>query len=393
MLKKIAYTFLSKMWALVLTFLLILLTTHYLGKEGRGAISNWTAAINLLTQIGLCFGGPALVYFASRYNNQHLLKNIFRYNIVVSILSVGIIYIFYQQLDLGIYIPIIAFINVVFISFSMLLTGHNRIGKVNVLNNICITLQVAIFAFICYTMQPTAIIYLLCFAAALFATSIIGYLFLNNERTTTLPNMVTQNSFVSKGVYSQMSNIFQLMNYRLSYFLIPFFLNESYLGIYSVAIALGEAIWLAGKSIALINLGNVASGQIDKSSIKRSILLSFTITGICCLILYIIPNETYIYVFGKQFFEVKQQLIYLFPGIVLCSLQFVPAAYFAGKGDFKYNNIAAICGFVLTALLNYIYIPQLGLQGAALAFDVALAVSSIILLVSFYRKINIAYQK
>lgn len=117
MLKNIAYTFLSKLWAMLLTFLLILLTTHYLGKEGRGEISNWTAAINLLTQIGLCFGGPALVYFASRYNNKHLLKNIFTYNVFLSILSIGIIYIFYRQLNLSIYIPIIAFINVSFLSF------------------------------------------------------------------------------------------------------------------------------------------------------------------------------------------------------------------------------------------------------------------------------------
>jgi hypothetical protein len=172
--------------------------------------------------------------------------------------------------------------------------------------------------------------------------------------------------------------------------LIPFFLSEAHLGIFSVAIALGEAIWLAGKSIALINLGNVASGHTDKPAIKRSILISFAITGISCLILYVIPNDLYMYIFGKNFSEVKQQLIYLFPGIILCSLQFVPAAYFGGKGKFKYNNYAAIVGFALTAILNYIYIPKLELQGAALAFDVALAVSSLILLVTFYKTINTA---
>lgn len=389
MLKNIAYTFLSKLWAMLLTFLLILLTTHYLGKEGRGEISNWTAAINLLTQIGLCFGGPALVYFASRYNNKHLLKNIFTYNVFLSILSIGIIYIFYRQLNLSIYIPIIAFINVSFLSFSILLTGHNKIGKVNKLNNICITLQAAFFASTCYYTEPTGIIYLICFAGSLLLTSIIGYSYLDREQTPALSNTVSLNNFLAKGVYSQLSNIFQLMNYRLSYFLIPFFLDESFLGIFSVAIALGEAVWLAGKSLAFINLGNVASGQIDKSSIKRSILLSFIITGMCCLVLYIIPNETYGYVFGKQFIDVKQQLIYLFPGIILCSLSFVPAAYFAGKGEFKYNNMVAILGFVLTALLNYVYIPKFELQGAALSFDVALGVSSIILLGVFYRKINI----
>ncbi len=374
---------------MVLAFLLILLTTHELGREGRGEISNWTAAINLFTQLGLCFGGPALVYFASRYNNKHLLKNIFLYNIVLSIVSVGITFLFYKQLNLGIYIPIIAFINVAFLSFSMLLTGHNKIVKANMLSNIYITLHVLLFAIASYYMQVNSMIYLACFGTALLATSMIGYIFISKVDSPTLSDTVSMEVFVGKGFYSQLSNIFQLMNYRLSYFLIPFFLSGSYLGIFSVAIALGEAIWLAGKSIALINLGNIASGQIDKRGIKRSILLSFTITGMCCLVLYIIPTETYIYIFGKQFFDVRQQLIYLFPGIILCSLQFVPAAYFAGKGEFKYNNFAAIIGFLLTAILNYIYIPQLGLQGAALAFDVTLAVSSLILLGAFYKRIQL----
>ncbi len=373
---------------MVLTFFLILLSTHYLGKDGRGEISNWTAAINLLTQLGLCFGGPSLVYLASRYNNKHLLKNIFLYNILLTAISIAVIYIFYKQFDLSIYIAVIAFINITFLSLSMLLTGHNHIGSVNLLNNIFITLQVLFFALACYYTQPTAFIYLASLAAALLVTSIIGYTFLNTSPSPTLSNTITLNTFISKGIYAQLSNIFQMMNYRLSYFLIPFFLDDSYLGIFSVAIALGEAIWLAGKSIAFINLGNVAIGQVDKASIKRSILLSFIITGMCCLVLYIIPNQTYIYIFGKQFSEVKQQLTYLFPGIILCSLQFVPAAYFAGRGEFKYNNLAAICGFILTALLNYIYIPTLGLPGAALAFNVALGVSSILLLARFYNKIN-----
>ena len=50
------------------------------------------------------------------------------------------------------------------------------------------------------------------------------------------------------GILGQTANVFQLINYRLSYYLIDAFAGRASLGVFSAATQISEGLWIFGKS-------------------------------------------------------------------------------------------------------------------------------------------------
>ena len=87
------------------------------------------------------------------------------------------------------------------------------------------------------------------------------------------------------GVQSQLSNLIQLLNYRLDSYLVLFFVNTSGVGLYAVAVSLSEGMWFIANSVAIVLLTNLTAGDEDYAARMTPLVCRNTmlVTGLAAL--------------------------------------------------------------------------------------------------------------
>ncbi len=73
MIKSIFSTFTTRVFSLIISFATLILTTNYLGAEGRGYISLLTASAGLINLFSGFIGGAALVYLIPRNKSRNFV--------------------------------------------------------------------------------------------------------------------------------------------------------------------------------------------------------------------------------------------------------------------------------------------------------------------------------
>jgi len=190
------------------------------------------------------------------------------------------------------------------------------------------------------------------------------------------------------GLYAQLANLFQLMNYRLSYYFLDSYGDRSMVGIYSVGVSIAESVWLISASIALVLYTRMANTKDYEYMNRITILMSkfsLMISFLAMLILLCIPNNWFMLLFGNDFVFVKKIILLLAPGILSFSFSMVLSHYFSGLGKYHLNMWSSLAGFITTILLSYLLIPSLGYVGAAITASSSYLLSSFLLSYKFIK--------
>jgi O-antigen/teichoic acid export membrane protein len=81
--------------------------------------------------------------------------------------------------------------------------------------------------------------------------------------------------------------------------------------------------------------------------------------------------------FGAEFEEVKQVLIYLSVGTAAFSVSGIFSHYFSGIGQFHVNTRSSAIGFGATLLFGILLIPEYGIMGAGITASISYSLSTI----------------
>src|SRR5436190_7539853 len=147
MFKKIISTFSTRLLASVFSFLIVILSTKFLGAEGRGEISILLLGITIILMISNVFGGTALIYLLPRYD----FFKLFVPAITWSILCSAIFSFVLRGLNL---VPPGSTMDVLILSLLAsltsvnvsLLTGKEKINEQNLVNLVQVTLLIFVLA-------------------------------------------------------------------------------------------------------------------------------------------------------------------------------------------------------------------------------------------------------
>jgi O-antigen/teichoic acid export membrane protein len=82
-------------------------------------------------------------------------------------------------------------------------------------------------------------------------------------------------------------------------------------------------------------------------------------------------------VFGRDFTVSVLPLQVLIPGIIFLSINKVLCAGFSGTGRPEYGTYTATMSAIITVALDFLLIPSLGIQGAAIASTVAYCAAAV----------------
>jgi len=188
------------------------------------------------------------------------------------------------------------------------------------------------------------------------------------------------------------ANVAQFLNYKLDVFVVGFFAGTASVGRYTLAVSLGQLLWLMSNSVASVLLPKIAASTASSDEgagirhTARVTRLTLWATALCGLALGVLGTQVIPLVYGEPFRPSVAALIWILPGIVIFSVANVLAAYIAGIGKPRLNLLVSSISLIVTIALDLALIPKFNIVGAAIASSVSYTLSAVLLIAFFSRE-------
>ena len=403
MFNKVLLTFTTRILTALLSVVNVLIGTNYLGVEGYGTISLIILGVTVYLMIQNLITGSSIVYFISRFNVGSIIILSYAW-VLISALAFSLIT--YGSLELSRYfgwdfeiVPADYALHNIFIAMGYglmnihlnVLLGRERIKAFNFIFFIQHALASAMLVLFYIVLQKKDLeYYLIALYASYFTSFIISFtLTMSYIKDLRKPMISEFKSMLKYGALGQSANVFQLINYRLSYYLIDIFVGRASLGVFSAATQISEGLWILGKSIATVQFARISNSDDRNYAHRLSMkLLKFTstLTLLPLIILTVMPKEFYTFLLGEEFIQVRSLIRWMAVGTLSLTASMILSHYFSGTGRIAKNTMASGMGVIITVILGFTLIPTFGIKGAAVITSSSYFVALLYLFILFQRE-------
>jgi len=272
--------------------------------------------------------------------------------------------------------------------FSHILLGQNRIKEYNLVSLSQKSILVVLIVFFLLVLNRGVFGAILAWVCATLVATIISILLV--RKTTRIiwffyPPLFRDS--IKFGIKGYLGNIIQFLNYRLDMVLIAFFMDISFVGYYSVAVILAEALWyfpVAVGTVIFARTPGLSTEEANKSTpqICRN---TFFFTILVALVLFALGRYIIILFFGSVFLLALKPLWILLPGVIALSICKVLGNEIIGRGRPLIITTASGISLAINVSLNLLLIPRMGIVGAAWASSVSYTITTIVVLIAFMK--------
>lgn len=192
------------------------------------------------------------------------------------------------------------------------------------------------------------------------------------------------------GSKAHVGRVMQLGNYRLDQWLLGAIAGPRELGLYSVAVAWAEGLWLLPTSLANAQRPDLVRASQQEAAYQSARVFRATvlITGILAVAMIILAPALCVVVFGSDFRGSIDDLRVLVAGAFgMIALKLLGNALVA-RGRPVLQSVSIGVGFLCTVALDILLIPPLGGLGAALASTLAYTAAGIVVGAIFLRALE-----
>lgn len=189
------------------------------------------------------------------------------------------------------------------------------------------------------------------------------------------------------GSLSQIGSLTQIFSSRGTYFIVNELLSKSALGLFSVALAVSESVWLITKSKSAIFYSkaiNTKSQTLKRKFFIENLSEILLLQGAAIILMLVIPESLYLQIFGVQYLQIKTYLLFFAPGIFAYGVTYLGICYFMSCGKHVYHTYIAIIGTVVLLALTYSFTAKWGLVGASMAISLGYIFQCIIALLFYW---------
>jgi O-antigen/teichoic acid export membrane protein len=376
----------------IISLSIVAVNARLFGASGMGEIALFLLGIHLTLLFCEWLAGSALVYLSSRHGKATIM---FIASLWIFLIT-ALLYALVKYTDVKffthnvlIYLCMIVLVQGINQTFMHLLVGDGKLRLYNTLSMLGPAIVLVLLLSNHFARLSTEPVYyyksLLAAQCMVFTVGSIGFLRLKPIFSPLRPAL---QQMAGIGFFVQFANVVQFLNYRLVFLLIEKYLGLASLGIYNVGNQISEAVWLPGRSAALVHYSE-ASGMSDSerqiAMALRMLRYTAITTGVLLLGVFLVPEFVFRWVFGEAFGESKRVFVYLLPGIFLFSLSFPVSSYFAGLGLQRYNAGVSAAGLALLMLLGWSIIPHSDVVGVCRVVSIVYGLQSILALLLFKR--------
>jgi O-antigen/teichoic acid export membrane protein len=392
----------SKILMIVFGLATSIIIARTLGPEKNGIIAALLVYPSLFMSIGSLGIRQSAAYFLGKniYSESNIKTAItqiwFLSSIISIIVSFLLIHYFSKSGD-NLLLVILALLPIPFSLFntynSGIFLGKNEIGTFNKINWI-----------------PTLVVLMLTLVLVLwFSMDIAGYmiamiggpvfifvvlLFKNKfiEAFSLKFNWVIIKKMLGLGMIYAFALLMINLNYQIDIILLDRLSIPYETGIYSKGAAITQYLWQIPMLLSTIVFARSAIAKNDKAfSLKVAQLLrvSFLLIGLGSFFLFLFSKLIIVGMYGEMFRESTSVLNILLGGVLLLTIFKVMNTDLAGKGKPWVSLKAMIPALGINILLNILWIPEYGADGAALASTVSYSIAAILFLYFYSKEVGI----
>jgi O-antigen/teichoic acid export membrane protein len=400
MLRPILFTFFVRLVCAVLNFLVVVLLSNHLGPEGKGVCAKYITIIANALIFCDFLGGPALVYLVARFKISRILIPAYIWSALASVVVMFFFMLageatYYEFL----FLSILSFLNSCIAIHQNILSARMQFAKLNsvmLLQTVLLflSLQYFLHAFNFESFPPRTLYYVWALGLSFGLSALLGFFFV-----VTLKDEGEQASFAKLigsafryGFINNTGHFFQFLNQRVSYYL----LNNRLLGVFSNGVSVGESVWMISNSIATVQYGKISNMESKSyaesiSLVLLKINLFFCLFGV--LVLALLPDSLFTWLFGNEFSGIHTVLLYLSPGLLFYSGYLILGHHFSGTGKFAKNLYCILTGLVFTISgVGIIYISgvEFTMTHAAIITSLAYAGNFLCALFLFFKEAELS---
>ena len=387
-------TVLSKSLILLLNFAVVVLTTQLWGADGRGSIAVFVADLGLISIFANVFTGSSVSYFFSRLGTSKLSTAAYLWSFIVATIGACVLlltgeqtmapFVFVAATLMG----LIAFHNSIFI-------GGQRISYYNVvtvLQPALLLLCMLLFhwlwpqlGYYCYFFGQSLSLLLMLLVCGFLRRRMVTGLHWDFDRAC-------NRQLFSFGWKTELSSLLQFFNYRLTYYMLDFYIGRGSVGIFSIGVTIAEAIWIVSRSMSMVQYSNVLKQGNTWQSRQETMslaLISLGVSAACVLVIVLLPSSLFAFIFGSEFGNVNRVVLFLAPGILAIAFSNVLGNYFSSIRHLNVLIVKSALGLVFTFVLSLWLIPKFQIDGACIVNTASYVVSSVVLLGYYLSKKSI----
>jgi O-antigen/teichoic acid export membrane protein len=379
MLRNLLHTFATRILSAVCAFALVLLSTHYLGPEGRGWIGLVLTSVANVVLVNGFIGGAALVYLLPQNKNRDYFTRVLVITYGWTLIFSGVLVFFFYITDMVplqqlVHIYILGVLASLVAAHGFILVAMEQIVLFNMTNVLQVSVHITLFTFLIFMLKTVSVYHFLYSLYAGYGVSFLFSLYHVRQSGRDLPAAAAPVPWtallrqVSRfGFVSQLGNIVQYVNYRASYYVLHHHHSLNDIGLLDVGIRLAEAVWMISSSISTVlysRIANLGDNDISRRLTVHLAKLSVLTVLAAVLVLSVLPVTVYTTLFGPGFEHVRDIVHMLGPGIIMFGFSTVVSHYFAGTGRYHINTWAAFIGLLITIAGNWFWVPTAGLVAA-----------------------------
>lgn len=177
------------------------------------------------------------------------------------------------------------------------------------------------------------------------------------------------------GVLAGLSSAVSYLNYRADALVVERYEGTRGVGVYSIAVYMGEAVWQFSGSLALATYSRVGSATREEAIVLTTRVMRHTlvILGAVCLGLFA-TADILVRILDPDYASAATALRILLPGVLLYGLAAAFSGYYTyQRGKPWASALVAGTGLVIDISLAFVLVPAYGINGAALASSIAYA--------------------
>lgn len=189
-----------------------------------------------------------------------------------------------------------------------------------------------------------------------------------------------------RGWLGQISAVAYFLLLRLDQGLLAHYRDAAEVGIYSVAVYLGEMLWLLPGALTPLLVHSSAAHASDPErdrTAAKAVRLGILVTAAAGLPLLVLVEPILALLAGGEFAPAAQAFKALLPGIVVFAPGAVLAGDFIGRGKPHWNTQASALTVLVNVLVGIQLIPAHGAVGAAWSSTIAYACGTFVMLARF----------
>lgn len=388
MLQKIIQSLITKGSVAVVNFLILIVTSKYLGISTRGEISLIILNLAIIQMINEVYTGYSLVHFITKFNINKIYFNGIAFTLGACTITNLVLYLMGMQTEgYGLILFLLSVIIILNTFNCVIILSKEYYKMYNFLSffqPVILLLGIFLFTYGYHNFTLDAFIWplVISFSLSFFISSyfIFAYSLKHESKTEFEIAPILKNGF-----YCQLAVLMYILSGRLSYYLLE---TKPDVGLYSTASSLIESVLIITNSITPILLSRVAISGKNEKSIQFTLIfakLCFVFSALAVAIIYLIPNSFFTFILGDSFKTSKEIMMWLSPGIIFLSFSGIISHYYSAIGNLKTVSFYNAFGFIITISLSPFLINRYGIGGAAITTNIAYFITFLASLIVFMK--------